>query len=707
MKKLFTLIALLAICFGAKAETIVDAEVDFSKYTSMDQLPKFSWNGSQEAFDRLSIVNGCLHWHSTEVTLNPDNGTEEGWRAQWFPIGGVNAEVGVTYTLHYKIKGDHAENISALGFGLTPYGQLPITTEWVEGTFNYECSKAEGDILMQAGSYVGDFDIAYLKITHEGKKERPATWKELLVNGNAEKSWAELGLADVKFDDMKDNIKVCFWSKEKGHNMNENNGWDPFVGEIVVDPSDSKNHAFICRAQTADTEGDAAAWDNQIWIQSPRAWKSGETFKLSFRYKASEPVKTQTQMHKQKPSDYLHYVGIGDIEFTTDWQTFEKEVTVTDDQGKDGGMWSVAFNLNPNVKTPVDFYFDDLSWGEMVLDHGLFVASKNTETGLVDYDYDNATEFTYDEKEDMYVATVGTKGKKESWVNEIQISTVRGNDRQFKANTIKVKGALTNNIEDWKNFEDGANAKISLPAQGVWTINLIKGDNVIAVEQIEGDAPITANPTKIVINAVERDWKPAKTGDDVEPNTPQDGEEGVGEGQVWDNQFVIMANRELTTGEKTIISFKYKAAKAAKVSTQVGGSEPGQYVFWNCIGDVNFTTEEQEFLKEYTIPKGDNDADITTKSITFNLSEMKDANTYEFYNIIWKIDGKSESLIDQTGDKNFYVKTGAGTTPAPTGITEVTAAKAVPTIVVNLAGQRVSKDYKGIVIKGGKAVLNK
>ncbi|MDO4992227.1 MAG: hypothetical protein Q4E26_04640, partial [Prevotellaceae bacterium] len=469
MKKLFTLIALLAICFGAKAETIVDAEVDFSKYTSMDQLPKFSWNGAQEAFDRLSIVNGCLHFHSTEVPLN-ENGEPTSWMAQWFPIGGVNAEVGVTYTLHYKIKGDHAENISALGFGQTPYGQLPITTEWVEGTFDYECTKAEGDILMQAGGYIGDFDIAYLKITHEGKKERPATWKELLVNGNAEKSWAELGLADVKFDDMKDNIKVCFWSKEKGHNMNENNGWDPFVGEIVVDPSDSKNHAFICRAQTADTEGDAAAWDNQIWIQSPRAWKSGETFKLSFRYKASEPVKTQTQMHKQKPSDYLHYVGIGDIEFTTDWQTFEKEVTVTDDQGKDGGMWSVAFNLNPNVKTPVDFYFDDLSWGEMVLDHGLFVASKNTETGLVDYDYDNATEFTYDENEECYVATVGTKGKKDTWVNEIMISTVRGNDRQFKANTIKNKGALTVDSENWPNIEDAANAKIKLPAAGVWTV---------------------------------------------------------------------------------------------------------------------------------------------------------------------------------------------------------------------------------------------
>lgn len=696
MRKLFTLIALLAICFGVKAETIVDAEVDFSTVT---EIPRFSWGGSESAFARLSLADGCLHFHSEEAT-------DPSWDCQFFPIGGVNAEVGVTYTLHYKIKGDHAGNVSMLGFGQTPYGQFAISTDWVEGTVDYECTDANGNILMQCGDWIGDWDIAYLKITHEGKKERPATWKELLVNGDAEKSWADLGLADTKFDDMDNNMKVCFWSKEKGHNMNADNGWDPFPAEIIDEGNG--NHVFICRAQTADTDGDPSAWDNQIWIQSPRQWKSGETFKLSFRYKASEPVKTQTQVHHQKPSDYLHYIGVDDVDFTTDWQTFEKEVTVSGDQG---GMWSVAFNLNPNVKTPVDFYIDDISWCEMELEHGLFVASTNTETGLVDYDFDAATELTYNDSEDMYSATVGTKGKKETWVNEVMISTVRGNDRQFKANTIKVKGALTADPEDFKDFEDGANAKIKLPAQGVWTIYLIKGDNVISVEQIEGDAPkepieIKANPTKIVVNAVERDWKPAKTGDGVEPNTPQDGEEGIGEGQAWDNQFVIMANRELESDEETYIEFKYKAAKEAKASTQVGGSAPGAYVFWNCIGDVNFTTEEQTFTKEYTIPK-DGSKVLKTQSITFNLAEMKGANTYEIYDVIWKLADDTESLIDMEGDANFYVKVGAGTAPVPTGITEVVAAKAVPTIMVNLAGQRVSKNYKGIVVKNGKAVLNK
>lgn len=710
MRKLFTLIALFAICFGAKAETIVDAEVDFSKYTDIADVPRFSWGGAQEAWDRLSIVDGCLHFHSTEVPLN-DKGEPTGWMAQWFPIGDVNAEVGVTYTLHYKIKGDHEENISAIGFGQTPYGQLPVTTEWVEGTFDFECTEANGNILMQAGNYIGDFDIAYLKITHEGKKERPATWKELLTNGDAEKAWDD---ANIRFDDQEKNYTVSVWGKEKGTNVNpETQGSDPHPAEIVVDPADSKNHVFIIRGKDATTEGDASSWDNQLWFQSPRYWKNGETFKLKFRYKASEAVTAQTQVHKQNPSDYLFYVGIGDISFTTEWQTFEKEITVSADQAN---MWSVAFNLNSSVKTAVDFYIDDVSWGEMVLDHGLYVASANTVTGNVDYDYDNAVEFNYDENEKLYDATVGTKGKQETWVNEIMISTVRGNDRQYKANCIKVKGNLTADPEDWKNVEDGANAKIKLPASGVWTIYVDLEGNVMAVKQIEGEKPkdpitVTANPTKIVINAVERDWKPAKTGDGEDGTNPQDGEQGIGEGQVWDNQFVIMANRVLESDEETYIEFKYKAAAEAKVSTQVGGSQPGAYVFWNCIGDLNFKAEEQTFTKEYTIPKDGSKA-IQTQSITFNLSELKAANTYEFYDIIWRTADSTESLIDMTGSKNFFVKIGAGTNPYqfgtdPTGIENVVSKSKASNATFNIAGQRVSKDFKGLVIKNGSKYLVK
>ena len=161
-KLMLTLALLLVGVTGVKAEIVVDAEVDFSQYEDGDAstIKFYGWGASDEAKARLSILNGCLHFESTEATTNS-------WDAQFHPIGGVEAVEGVTYTLHFKVKGSVAQNISAVGFGITPYGQFPITTEWVEGTFDYKAgANPSGDILFQCGNYVGEWDIAYLKITH-------------------------------------------------------------------------------------------------------------------------------------------------------------------------------------------------------------------------------------------------------------------------------------------------------------------------------------------------------------------------------------------------------------------------------------------------------------------------------------------------------------------------------------------------------------
>ena len=64
-----------------------------------------------------------------------------------------------------------------------------------------------------------------------------------------------------------------------------------------------------------------------------------------------------------------------------------------------------------------------------------------------------------------------------------------------------------------------------------------------------------------------------------------------------------------------------------------------------------------------------------------------------------------ENLI--SGSTNFYKKEGAGTNPY-TGITNVTAKNAkVSTATYNIAGQRVNKDYKGLVVKDGKKIVRK
>lgn len=684
MKKLFTLFALLVLALGANAKEIVDVEVDFSKMADGSEIKFYGWGASESARARLSIQNGCLHFHSEEAT-------DPSWDCQFFPIGGVDAEVGVVYTLHYKIKGSVAQNVSMLGFGLTPYGQFPITTDWVEGTVDYEAASNDGNLLMQCGDYVGDWDIAYLKITHEGKEERPVEWIEQLENGDAEKPWAD---PNVRFNDQENNFKICAWAKEKGRNMNENDGWDPFPADIEeVDGS----HVFVVHGQVADTEGDPSAWDNQFWIQSPKMLKVGSQFKLHFRYKASEAATTNTQFHHQNPSDYVFYQAIGDINFTTEWQEYDGVVTVPE-QATDA--WSIAFNLNPQNKNAVNFYFDDLSLSLMKLDEGYFVASSNTATGI-EYDFDNATEFTVDD--DLIVATVGTKGKQDTWVNEVMISTVRGNDRAFKSSTLKPTGTVVNDPDTWLDYTEGSNAKIKLPAAGVWTISIDTEGKQMNFVKLEGEKDqepldIKPNTSVVVVHGQERD-------DLADTDTEVREEEG-GTGQPWDNQFFILANRTLEAGEVTVLEFDYQSTIEAKTTTQCHGA-PGAYMHWNCIGDVNFTPEMTHFRTTFTVPSEANGM----QSIAFNMAEIKAACDYTITNVVWKLEDNTETLINETGVENFIVKEGAGTEPHvyvdPSGINSAVVDNTVSSAAYNLAGQRVSKNYKGIVVKNGKKFIVK
>jgi hypothetical protein len=734
MKKLFTLLALLTCFLGANAKTVVDAEVDFSKYTDISQwgFPN-SWGGSDQAKSRLSIQNGCLHFESTEVTVN-DDGVETGWLCQFFPIGGVNAEIGTVYTLHYKIKGDHAENVSMLGFGQTPYGQFPITTDWVEGTVDYEATSSDGNILMQCGSYIGSWDIAYLKITHEERDDqRPKEWIDLLENGDAEKPWGDL--ASIRFNDQENNYKICAWGKEKGVNMNENDGWDPFPARIEDDGTG--NHVFVVHGKIADTpkdgDQDPSSWDNQFWIQAPRQLKAGELLKVHFRYKASEAANTNTQMHHQNPSDYMHWQCIGDIAFTTEWQEFDKEISWP--QGGDDLGWSICFNLNAQNKNAVDFYFDDLQISELKLDHGWFIASSNADNGIA-YNYDNAIEFEVldDSNADdvLYTATVGTAGKPETWIKEVMISTVRGHDGTFKSSTISPTSSNIKpyNLEtgegDWYDYTSKSSAKIALPAAGVWQIILATGTKQMAFVQIEGDAVVVKEPVDIVTNATEnvvnaterQDLKDDLNNGVITVKEEADDPAGVTvggeghEGQPWDNQFWIAANRDLKADEVTVLKFKYKASKAARTSTQahkVGDDgKPCTYLNWQAIGDVNFTEEWQNFETTFTVPAGDDGM----RSIVFNMAEIKEACDYYIKDVQWYVkdealeaQGKTmENLINAEGAENFWIKVNSG---APTGISTVVSDKKVSNVTYNLAGQRVSKNYKGIVIKNGVKYIAK
>lgn len=692
MKKLFAVFALLSVFMGAKAEEVVDVEVDYSTVASWTH----GWI-SDDAATRIAFEDGCLHFKSEEATANF-------YDVQFQPFPGVpSLDYDASYTITIKIKGSVAQNIRGFFSGSDMPGDIPVTTDWQELTFEGCKNNAEatyfantGSVLIQCGDYVGEWWISYVKISHEEKpNQRPVEWIELITNGDAETPWTEDQKA-IKFNDMDQNFTICAWNKVKNFNMNDDGGWDPYPADIEEEADG--NHVFAIHAAVADTEGDASAWDNQFWIESPKPLKSGSQYKVSFRYKASKVVNTMSQFHKQTPSEYVSHNAFGGsgVAFSTEWQQFEQTVTIPANE-----IQSIAFNLNHEDKDAIDFYFDDLSIAQMKLDEGYFVAGSNPNAGL-EYDYDNAVEFVFDEDEGLYTAIVGSK---DAYVSQVMISTVRGNDSAFKGATLKPTGSIKNDPDEWLDYTEASQAKLNLPGDGIWKIYLDDNYKAMSFEMLEGNAiepiEINPNPTEIVINALERDDLADST--DSEGNVTQVNEGEGGTGQPWDNQFWVAANRTLEAGEITVIEFDYVATADAKVSTQ-DHAAPSNYLHYAAIGDVNFTTEEQHFSATFTVPSEANGM----QSIAFNLSEIKAANTYTFKNFIWRTEDSTESLINQTGGENFYVKLlGGNPEQVETAIKGVAIDKPSTSAIYNLAGQRVDKSYKGLVVKEGKKYIVK
>lgn len=99
----------------------------------------------------------------------------------------------------------------------------------------------------------------------------------------------------------------------------------------------------------------------------------------------------------------------------------------------------------------------------------------------------------------------------------------------------------------------------------------------------------------------------------------------------WDNQFWLVPG-SFKKGDKYVFSAEVRADKDAKASTQIHNA-PTNYVDWQAIGDVPFTTEWKTVTASGTFA-------AAGQSIAFNLNELYDANDYYFDNISLKINGK-------------------------------------------------------------------
>jgi len=729
MKKLFTLVALLTCFLGAKAVEIEDFKVD---YTTAGKTT-LGWKAAMIQDEWITADEDGLHLYNPEVTPNF-------YDYQLWIFSGAALELDQEYTIKItaKVSDGSAEvrcRIGDWGGGIA--GTVTVnSTEYAEYTYSGKATVASSGLLVQFGDYVGTVSFKSISIVHDGREQKEVDWKNIITNGDAAAAWTNPNAAVKKIDGdyawaegQEADQEICAWSKEFNNKDPEDNTLD------LIHPATIQDGAFVVKTDIVDpvlvwaedgeqwgtphSAGDPMPdneWQNQFWINLPRPLTEGEPYKVSFKYKASEAAQAAVQAHKA-PGKYL---GDSPIEssynFTTEWQPYtSKELSAP------AGMQSIAFNLGVDQQylREITFYFTDIKVELMDLKEGFFVAGVDTKKGGAfdaNFNYDTAVEFEKTEDEDgiLYVGKIGTVGDETTWVDQVMISTQYGHDKAFKASTIKPTGKIANN-GPWIPFTAAGNAKINLPVRGVWQFSVDPVQQLIGFVKLDGEPDkieieINPNPTEIVINAVERNYRNADeaTAEDPTIVLPED----YVYGNTWDNQFFIYANRTLKPGEVTVLEFDYSATTEAKASAAFQGliGETTTYVTgaFDLDGETIMNSTEQHFSKELTIPAQtwDKNAIDGVTFISFDLACIKGANTYTFKNVVWKLADDTESLINQEGSDNFKIKIGAGTSIVDygtDGISTVTSKKNVGSAVIyNLAGQRVSNGFKGIVIKDGK-----
>ena len=124
---------------------------------------------------------------------------------------------------------------------------------------------------------------------------------------------------------------------------------DEDTGEQKVDPETGEP---VWETQNID------AWDSQFFItfgeDNPVA--EGYKVKLTMDVKADKAARASTQLHLA-PGAYKHYSAVGDINFTTEWETFENEFTV---DGNGATSYTIALNL-AELKEENTYYFDNIN----------------------------------------------------------------------------------------------------------------------------------------------------------------------------------------------------------------------------------------------------------------------------------------------------------------------------------------------------------
>ena len=730
MKKLLTLFAMSLFAVGMSAQRWVPIvqNSDMEGTENANFVAKES-NGPTEP---AAIIDGIGVDGSRGVQVVSAPGAGQDWDTQFWIVFDEPLYEGDVINVSFDYKAT-----TAVSVGPQAHGQPGDYHDWTvfgwgkDANFDTEWKTYEGTCTVGAGmanngngggflsiafnlSTVRDAEVTYyfdnIYVTKMIPKEIQWT-SNLIPNGDCEAD------ADFGF------IKTDFWRDEHEGNVFS------FVGREPGMPEDPciENGVGVdgTRGVAVHSVADAVnEYDTQFFITSTHKFQEGEHVIIKFDYKSDDETKVTVQWHAL-PGDYIDWQGPGEsgngINFTSQWQHYEKEIVISSAASGGGTCQTLAFNLNENKTLATTFYFDNI---EMYIDR----------------DFASDEDWTLIEK-----VIAGPPAPQATW-------TVAGN---FLANqwnpedatndmTLGEDGSYTLVVKD-VTLEKGANYEFKVVKDHAWDEAYPSENYVFNVDETAiYTVTITFNAETQAINVTTE-----KTGDvTVIPEAtwtvagnflgsswnPEDASNDM----TLEGDLYTLVKTDVTLEKGTSYEFKVVKDHAWTVAYPSNNytftvDETGIYTV-----TVTFNAETQE-INVTTVKTGeagpvehtysvmgtlggdswtvDNDMTKGDDGIFTITFDNVAAGNYEFKVRVdhdWSVSypGSNYQLtVDQDGSKvvitfNEETKEVNATVTAPTGIANIKA-EAAQGKLYNVAGQKVSANYKGIVIVNGKKVLMK
>ena len=465
-KSLVTLLLLLVVgSLSAQTLKVLDpnGERDWSKQADGD-YPYYFDDGWIPTDALKEVVNGALHLYNPEV-----QGSHSSF--QLFVLDWFNTTQDEDYVIRIWMKADGAGTANLVVGTWGGSASSTFDFEQSDDFKMYQIAHTAGvtstenneHILFQCGTFAGNIEIQKVQILQMGE-DKPTlsswgTWTPLINN------------SDMEGDDVS-----SFFAKI------DRDKTEPVPNAVISDGVGVDGSRGILVAATAKVD---EAWDNQFWFRFNQPLEVNTQYRVKFDYKADLSGDVATQAHAA-PGDYIHYELLGNISFTGDWQTYEKnDLKVTSSQAKNSNgnkYQSVAFNLN-DIQDANNYYFDniyvdayepqiDVQYGEGGCIKVLFPYYVNTCRLMVKY----------------------SEGKRRLIIpNEMFTVTVNGKTAEFESVEIDATGALYAFIsEEWASENDceylGENDEV------IVTFNNLEGDyNISNLDTEETVAAFTQN----------------------------------------------------------------------------------------------------------------------------------------------------------------------------------------------------------------------